>query len=688
MDTSEYLPMFLAESREHLQELNLAVVRIEEQPDDRDTVDEIFRIAHSLKGMSATMGFAAIAALTHEMEDVFELLRQRSDGLSREAIDVLLECLDALEAAVDAIAADGEERLEPEPLVQRLRGLVRERTPEQELERMGGVALPPLPDLRDLPDGARIVHLVAELSEEALMPSVRAYMLFAALGELGELVGSVPAPDGIEQFDGQRLEAWLVSDREDDVIEAAAAGITDVVQVTLEQVAVDRLADAAAPDADGDAPRPSSDAARDGEGEDARPSAAANAPAPARAARRSAGRASGGANGQVGATVRVDAERLDQLMHYMGELVIHRTAVEAIAAEIDAPGLQQAIQDLARSSQALQAMVMQVRMIPVEAVFLRFPRLVRDLSGKLGKEVELRLVGQETELDRTVVDALGDPLVHLVRNALDHGLEAPDQREAAGKPRHGVLEISARHAGGNVIISVRDDGRGIDPEKVARKAVERGLIPADAIPSVDAARAAELLFMPGFSTAETTSDISGRGVGMDAVRAKIRELGGEVIVESEPGQGMTAQIRLPLTLAIMAALLVEASGLPFAIPLDRVERTLRLEDHAVRSVAGERMLVLRDGVLPLIDGGEALAGCDAPDEAHDHAVIVRGLDQRLAVAVGRLVGQRELVTRPLPPEVSDRAAVSGGAVLSNGEIALIVDCDALTARDAEPVPVS
>ncbi len=659
MDTSEYLPMFLAESREHLQELNLAVVRIEETPDDRATVDEIFRIAHSLKGMSATMGFAAIAALTHEMENVFELLRQRTDGLSRDAIDVLFECLDALEASVGAIELDGVEQLDPSRLVQRLQGLVRERTPEQELERIGGVDLPSVEDIAT-DEARRVVHLVAELGEETLMPAVRAFMLFAALAEHGEIVGSIPTQEGVEQFAGRRVEVWLASEHEDEVLRTAAAEVSDVVGVVVDAepaiVAAAEVVTAAATDA----LRPHDGGA-----------------ASAAHARRGA------------ATVRVDAERLDQLMHFMGELVIHRTVVETLAADADVPGLPQAIQDLARSSQALQAMVMQVRMIPVEAVFLRFPRLVRDLSSKLGKEVELRLVGQDTELDRTVVDALGDPLVHLVRNSLDHGLEAPEEREAKGKPSTGVLEISARHAGGNVIISVRDDGRGIDPARVARKAVERGLIAPEAEPTVDVARAIELLFEPGFSTAETTSDISGRGVGMDAVQASIRDLGGEVVMASTPGEGSHTEIRLPLTLAIMAALLVETQGLPFAIPLDRVERTLRLEDHTVRSVAGARMLVLGDGVLPLIDAGETLGrGCGEDGELHAHAVIVRGRERRLALAVATLVGQRELVTRPLPSEVSDSAAVSGGAVLSNGEIALIVDCDALTATRAErPVPL-
>jgi two-component system chemotaxis sensor kinase CheA len=329
-------------------------------------------------------------------------------------------------------------------------------------------------------------------------------------------------------------------------------------------------------------------------------------------------------------------------------------------------------------------MVMQVRMIPVDAVFMRFPRLVRDLSSKLSKDVELKLVGKDTELDRTVVESLGDPLVHLIRNSLDHGLEPPEDRVAAGKPKTGALEISARHAGGNVVIEVKDDGRGIDPAKVGKRAVERGLITAEAAEALDGKGAAELLFLPGFSTAEVTSDISGRGVGMDAVRTMIRELGGEVTLTSELGQGTMAQIRLPLTLAIMNALLVEAGGQPYAIPLDRVERTLRLADQTLRSVAGQRMLVLRDGVLPVLDGAHALGGAPADDA--EHAVIVRGQDRRLALAVTHLVGQRELVTRPLPADVADRAAVSGGAVLSDGRIALIVDCDAVDTTGADRTP--
>jgi two-component system chemotaxis sensor kinase CheA len=651
MDLTEYLPMFLAESREHLQELNLAVVRVEEVPDDSETVGDIFRIAHSLKGMSATMGFERIAALTHAMEDVFELLRQRRGGLELEAVNVLLECLDALSDAFEAIDTEGVERLDEAPLVIRLKALIRDRASSDAAEE----AAPALDAMQAQADGRRVLHCVVTLDDGVLMPAVRAYMAIAALSDHGDILASVPTEEGVEQFSGRTIEVWIASDHESDVLSACATAVPDVVGVTVN----DAIGAPAAEDT------PPADAEPD--------VAAVDAPAQRKTAATS--------------TVRVDAERLDQLMHLMGELVIHRTHVESLVLHTAVPGLHQAMQDLTRSSQALQTMVMQIRMIPVEAVFLRFPRLVRDLSAKLGKKVDLQLSGSDTELDRTVVDALGDPLVHLVRNSLDHGLESAEEREAAGKPATGILEISARHAGGSVLISVRDDGRGIDPAHVARKAAERGLISEDAIPGVDMQRAVELLFTAGFSTAEVMSDVSGRGVGMDAVRTTIRELGGEVLMQSEPGKGTTAQIRLPLTLAIMSALLVESCGLPFAVQLDRVERTLRLQDYPVRSVAGKRMLVLRDGVLPILDLAESLGHGKAADASH--AVVVRGADHRLALAVEHLVGQRELVTRPLPPEVSGGSALSGGAVLSNGQIALIVDCDALTqAANENAVPAS
>ena len=650
MDLSEYLGMFLAESREHLQNLNIAVIRIEESPEDRDTIDEIFRIAHSLKGMSGTMGFAQMAALTHKMEDVFETLRGRAEPLEHSVVDVLLGCLDTLEGALDSIETSGEEGLDAAALVARLGELVGEQAHAGPAP-VAEAATPALelPEVVQGYDGdTPLLRVEIALIADVMMPAVRAYMTLAAVADHGEVVHSSPGSDEVDTFDGRRIEAWVLTEHDIATVDAAVRAVPDIESVAVTAAEPAETPDASAPEA---------------------PAAAPAQPAPAAP--------SGGAapSHRSTTTVRVDAERLDQLMHYMGELVVHRTRVESLAAGAGVEGLSEAIGELTRSSQSLQAMVMQVRMIEVDAVFMRFPRLVRDLSTKFGKQVDLVLAGRDTELDRTVVDALGDPLVHLVRNSLDHALEPPEERLAAGKPAMGTLELAARHAGSNVVITVRDDGRGINPELVARRAAERGLIAREAVDSVDMARAIELLFTPGFSTAETTSDISGRGVGMDAVRNAIRGLGGAVVMTSELGVGSTVQVRLPLTLAIVPALLVESHATPFAIPLGRVERTVNVAEQTVRSVLGRRTLVLNDGVLPLIDLAEALGYDPAPDAGY--VVIVRGAERRLALALERLVGQRELVTRPLPAEVGDASSLSGGAVLSNGEIALIVDCDAL-----------
>lgn len=746
MDTSEYMPMFLAEAQEHLQELNLAVVALEADPSNQGTVDQIFRIAHSLKGMSATMGFAAIAELTHVMEDVFELLRQRAGGLSQEAVTTLLACLDALQGAVESIESTGSESLDPQPLIDQLRPLIRERTPEQAIARAGGAALPSEATLAAAREaGVRVMHVVVKLDEQVLMPAVRAHMVLAALGEHGETLGCIPSPDAIENFQGHVVEAWIASEYEEGVLAAAATRVSDVATVDVSELpsgagadadaraGVTRLADpGAVADADAGAgsvsgsladvdargtaaastgagvvegaasgPRPTDQSSFvETPGAGAVPAGAAQASAapgsaasgarahPVPAARGTAHDAGATLAGHLTArTVRVDAERLDTLMHLMGELVIHRTAVEAYTASINSPQLQQAVQNLTRSSQALQSMVMQVRMIPVDVVFMRFPRLVRDLSMQLGKDVELKLVGRETELDRTVVDSLGDPLVHLVRNALDHGFEPPDVRIARGKPRTGTLTIGARQAGSSVVIEVRDDGRGVDPAAIGRKAAQLGIIDAREATGLEMKAAIELLFAPGFTTAEKTSSISGRGVGMDAVRAKIRELGGEVLMESTLGAGTLAQIRLPLTLAIVAALQVDIAGAPFAVPIDRIERTLRLDEHNVRQIAGRRLLSVEDGVLPLLEGAatfgrESPGRAPAPRSEQDLVVIVRGQDKRVGLTVDRLIGQREVVTRPLPAVVSDGQPVSGGAVLADGKIALIVDCDALVTRPA------
>jgi two-component system chemotaxis sensor kinase CheA len=641
MDPAEYLPLFIAECREHLQELNVSIVALERNPGDAAGVDAIFRVVHSVKGSAGTMGFAGMMRLTHEMEEVFELIRQRRGKVARETIDVVLECLDALSAAVDAIEADGEEKIDAEPLIPRLRELVRASEFEGQ-PRDAGVDVQAAATAARPPAPAPQPTYRVDFAATAEMPSVLTYLLLSELRDHDLLVASSPSVDDLTGWEGRTVEITCPEGCSIADVEAVALAVEGVVSVA-----------------------PAGDATTGASLDSESPGVTLGQPGSEPSPRSEIARAR---------TVRVDAERLDQLMHFMGELVVHRTQLATLVSQADVPGLSQAMQELERTSQALGAMVMKVRMIEIEAVFARLPRLVRDTAAKLGKDVELIVSGAETELDRTVVDALGDPLVHLVRNAIDHGLEPSEERVAAGKPPVGRLMIGARQAGRGVVITVRDDGAGVDPVQVAARARHRGLLGEDE--RLTSEEAQDMLFTAGFSTASEVGDISGRGVGLDAARDAVRALGGDIVIQSEQGSGTLAEIRLPLTLAITSALIVEVAGLPFAVPLDRVEWTLALADHKVRHAAGQTMLVLPDGFVPLCDAARLLTGRGA-ETTPEHAVIVQVGDELLALAVGELIGQRELVTRPLPPELELSGPVSAGAVLAEGEIALIVDCEAL-----------
>ncbi|MBJ7354506.1 MAG: chemotaxis protein CheA [Thermoleophilaceae bacterium] len=549
INDSEYIELFLAEARENLETLNTAIVGVETDPTDTANIDVVFRVAHSIKGMAATMGYDQIAHLTHGMEDVFALLRERAGGLDREAIDMLFECMDMLSAMVEEVAEHGESRTDPNQLESRLRGLLRGH-------------------------------------DDSAGPEVRAAVAEAVVADV-----SVP-------------------DQPADLVGAAVK------------------------------------------------------------------------DAQSRATVRVEAARLDTLLHMIGELVVRRSAVEQLAIENGDTRLVAAVGELTRASQSVQDMVMRVRMVPIDTAFARLPRLVRDLSHQLGKEVILEVEGRDTELDRTAVDALVEPLMHLVRNAIDHGIEMPDARKAAGKPESGNLLIAARHEGGEVVISITDDGAGIDTDAVIARAQERGIIGSEAF---DEEQAIELLFTPGFSTRAEVTDVSGRGVGMDAVRSAVRGFGGDVSVRSQFGSGTTTELRMPLTLAILPALVVRAAGDPYALQLDRVHRTFKLEEVTLTTTAGQPVVIFDEGAMPVVNLAESFNRQSASGTPQ-FMVTVRSADRQLALVVDEMVGRRELVTRPVPERIRRDTPVSGGAVLASGEIAFIVDCEELIRRTlVEPV---
>ena len=633
MDHAEYLPLFLAECRENLDEMTLAFVKLEADPADRDTIDAVFRVAHSLKGMSATMGYQAMAKLTHQMEDVLELMRRRDAALSANTIDTLLDCLDALSAAVDSIESGDGEQLKADELVGRLGALVRDDDPS---------AVPP-PVVAEAPPagGVRVT-----LSPDTMMPSVRAFQVLGVIAEHADVRGSVPALDAVEGFTGREIVADAIC-ADPAKLATALREVTDVADVTITDV--DPVPEPGPP-----------------------PSLEGIASAEAQPAPTPDERPARGAQ-----TVRVDAERLDQLLHIMGDLVVRRTALEEVLEDRGDAEANQAMRELQRTSRSLQEMVMRIRMIPIEAVLMRFPRLVRDVAGKLGKEVSLDLVGKDTELDRTVVDAIGDPLVHLVRNSIDHGIEAPDVRVKAGKSPTGIVHLDACHRGGHIAVEIRDDGNGLDKSRILAKARSRGLVGQNDVLTDEQVH--ELIFMPGFSTAEKTTDVSGRGVGMDVVRRNVKELGGKIEIASELGKGSRFIITLPLTLAIVDGQSVSVGSETYIVPLTSIVESLQLQPQSVNRLSGRgEVFSFRGDYLPIVRLHELFGIEPRATALHEGLIVVaEGDGRRIGLFVDELLGQQQVVIKSMEANYGPVDGVAGATILGDGSVALILDLSGL-----------
>lgn len=638
IDLSHLLDVFVAECREYLQSLDLSLLALDRHSKgdvvDRAALDEVFRATHSLKGMCGMMGYSRMAALAHAMED--SLLGVRDDGepLDGHRLDTLHACVDGLESSLEQVAATQEEPETLEALAVRvgattLSGLPDLPQPPAPIDdEWLGSALAPL---EGLGDGVLYVRVV--LASDTELRGVRAFVVLRALHRIAEVVDEWPTSP--EEFTGSVVEA-RVRGTSSEGVRAALRQLPEIESVVVEPARA--------------APEP-----------------AISVQVPVR----------------VEPTLRVAAGRLDDLMFQMQEVVVAGARLERGVLEHDAPELLAPMAELVKHARRLQASIMQVRMTALEAAFARVPRLARDLAQRLGKDVTVVIDGGDTEVDRSMVDALADPLVHIVRNALDHGIEPPDERVASGKPRTATLRLTARHAAGHVEIEVGDDGRGIDIERVAAAGVESGsLTRAD----VERARASgtmlELLFRAGVTGARTQSDISGRGVGLDAVRATVRDLGGELSIRTSLGHSTTVLLRLPLTLAVMPALLVSASGADTAIPLDRVIRIERISDGVVREALERHLLTMQDGdAHELVPLGNALG--NALDEhvgvcaRGRFAVLVQVARGSLALEVDELHGTREIATRPLPAEHRATGPLLGIGILPDGALTTIVDCDRL-----------
>ena len=675
---NQYMDMFLDESHEHLQSLNDGLLRLEENMEEISVVNDIFRNAHTLKGMSATMGFAKIAELTHEMEDVLDLVRKEQLKLNEDIMDTLFKCLDSLEQMVDSVGnGEAEDVVDVSDLVAKLSAISKGTPPPAAAPAAGGAAAAPaagdasggagsdlgiddidLDVMKKAKDaGMNVFHVKVTLMESCVLKAARSVMVMHALDEIGDVIKSVPPAEDLEQEKFERsFDIVLATASDAEAVTNAVDTVSEIEDIGVEELDPDALAKPAEP-----AP--------------AAPAAAA-APAPKKAAapaKKEGAKAAAPKKQHQSQSVRVDIEKLDTLMNLMGELVINKVRLEQIGQTHRMSDLMETLEQMDRVTGDLQNIVMKVRMVPVSAVFNRFPRMVRDVSKELGKEINLTIEGEETELDRTVIDEIGDPIMHLLRNSLDHGVESPDAREAKGKPRVGEVGLIARHEGNNVVIMITDDGAGIDASKIRRKAVEKGMITQDEADRLDDADAVRLIFLPGFSTAEQITDISGRGVGMDVVRSKIEALSGHVDVETHIDEGSVFKIKLPLTLAIIQAMLVRVQEEMYAIPLTSIDSTVNIEPTDIQTIQNKEVIVLRGEIIPIVRMEEALQVPHVKDSEELFVVVVHAGEAKAGIVVDNLIGQQEIVIKTLGNLFAGLKLFGGATVLGDGRVALILD---------------
>ncbi|HPD97499.1 MAG TPA: chemotaxis protein CheA [Synergistales bacterium] len=644
----KYLEPFLDEAEENIQRLNECLLTIEQG--DSAVVDEVFRVAHTLKGMSATMGFQNMAHLTHKMEDVLEGARKGVlDINSGEGTSTLFECLDTLNMLLGEIREKNDDSgVGTEGIVEKLSGLMVMLPREEDRKTSHEVSVP----AGDNGAGLRMVEV--KLQPDCMLKGARAFMVFEEVGPLGRVIQSVPHEKELLEgaFQGDVFYFVMETERDPDEIRMAVMNVGEVLSCNVE-IAAEKTA--TVKDRESEAALPKTDSG-------------------------GAGTRHGHANDHVtaGQTVRVDVHRLDKLMNLVGELVIGRSRIEMLAREQGIKVFEGPILQLGRISMEIQELVTKLRMLPVRFIFDRFPRIVRDISRELGKKVELQIVGQETELDRSVIDEIGEPMVHLIRNSLDHGVETPAERVSRGKNETGLLRVSAFQDGSSVVIAVDDDGRGIDREAVRRKALEKGLLTEEQAENISERDLSQILFTPGFSTSDSVTDLSGRGVGMDAVRNRVEALGGRITVHSVPGEGTGVRIKLPITLAIVLALLVRIDGRSYAIPLESVEETIRIPVNEVKNVNGSLAAQVRGTVLPLVDS-RAFYGLSEKHRDGDHEVVViRTGFRKTGFVVDEFIGQQEIVIKSFGDTGLPRLKwFSGGTILGDGSVALIIDPSAL-----------
>ena len=695
MDVSQYLEIFIDESSEHLQSLSDCIMTLEKEPDNKDTINEVFRAAHSLKGMAGTMGFKRMQHLTHDMENVFQEVRSDKISVDSAMIDLLFKCLDALDQYLENVKSSSDEGTEDnEMIIKELNDFIAKangadvaapvvEAPAAPVEKVAESTNEVKLELTDSDkdevaaakeEGKHVYAITVYVNQDCLLKAARAFLVFRAVEGLGQVFANHPSSQEIEDEKFELDFSFCVASNESlDTIIAAAKDVSEIDDVVGEEITEVEEEKPAAP-VQAAAPVATS----------AAPSApapvAASTPAPAAAPAQNQKKQTP-AKSATNRTIRVDIEKLDNLMNQVSELLIAKNSLVSVSSSENGIGGNQVfrenVESLERITTNLHESVMKVRMVPIESVVNKFPRMIRDLARTLNKKMELYMTGEDTELDRTVVDQIGDPLQHLLRNSADHGLESAEVRKERGKPETGTIFLNAYQEGNNVIIQVGDDGNGIDVEAVKAKAVERGVITQEQADVMSQKEAVNLLFMPSFSMAKQITDISGRGVGLDVVKSNIEALGGDVEVKTKLGEGSTFTVRLPLTLAIIQALLVKVREELYAIALGSITSIEDIPVKDIKYVEAKEVIHLRDTVIPLVRLDRVL-DVEPQDEPESlTVVIVKKGDQQAGLVVDDLIGQQEIVIKSLGKYMTGNKLISGATILGDGEVALIIDANTL-----------
>ena len=692
MDTSQYLDLFIDETKEHLQSLNEHILILEKEPENEDTINEIFRAAHTLKGMAGTMGFTRMQRLTHDLENVFSEIRSGNMKVNPKLIDILFRGLDALESYLDVISSEGNEGTEDnEDIINDLNSVLEE-------QKGGGApaesAQKPAESMKEEPkkeetvtaakakyntipvtdyevdamktakaEGKNIFGITVYLSDSCILKAARAFLVFKSVESKGELIKSVPTTEQIEDEEIERDFSWILATTDSkENIKNMILNVSEVAEVYIEDYVIPEAETESKEETKKETAKAETDAAEKPKQE-----------------KKDDGDKHKKGKAKVGnRSVRVDIDKLDELMNLVSELIIAKNGLVSASGAESTQNFHEQIEYLERVTTNLHESVMKVRMVPIESVVNRFPRMIRDLNRKLNKKMELYMTGEETELDRTVIDEIGDPLMHLLRNSADHGLESNEERVRLGKPEVGSIFLDAYQDGNNVIIDVRDDGAGINIEKVRKKALEKGTITEKQAESMTDKDFVDLLFKPSFSTADKITDVSGRGVGLDVVKTKIEALGGSIIAKTVAGEGSTFTIQLPLTLAIIQALMVQVGEEKYAIPLGNINGIEDIPKNEISFVQSKEVINLRGTVIPILRLHEILDIEESGEEAESLIVVViKKGEQQVGLVIDDLLGQQETVIKSLGKHITYNKLFSGATILGDGEVALILDTNTL-----------